>query len=555
MPGTRYDRFLDIHLVAPKAHAAVNPDKAVGQGNHEYDFVHDVNRQLNDYRTKHVLPAGCREFTHVLGEHDGTPAAAVNLTSQLLEPLRYVACYVDLESLRPGERTIQELTDVIAWVSAQADGAGRPLLGKLRLNCHGSQRDGAGLSMGGRSLSPDDLVDALIRHGLAQRNRPDWDDPRDGKRAYGVSREAVAGGVVPAANFARWKPDAEVNACEKCRKAFTLLRRRHHCRRCGGIFCDACTTGRMILKNPLTEAGRATGTVPDCRVCDDCRSKGSDVYRFKDVKVGVKENKGLVQITLAMCLSARSPLEFGTLEAGFAPKSIAARLLKRLSKKGIHGIQVSGSNEVLTGYDEETFGIKYPGMSTTKRPQSGPVDDPFDGIWNGNDGWRGVLAVRDSLTIPVSVLGTNAEPGQHVPPIRANPRYRPIQDVRITPFLGGNALAFGSYARGSQEETLVKEVFDKWTFTSWRIEEQSEGPGNGRHNRIAGGIQERPVAAARWNDALGLLARQRHMMTMVLSAPQRNLRIHPDPQNRADWLCVSGFEERKFKDFKIIGVS
>jgi hypothetical protein len=39
----------------------------------------------------------------------------------------------------------------------------------MRLNCHGSNSAGAGLSMGGSSLSADNLVDALIRHGLGAR--------------------------------------------------------------------------------------------------------------------------------------------------------------------------------------------------------------------------------------------------------------------------------------------------------------------------------------------------------------------------------------------------
>ena len=39
-----------------------------------------------------------------------------------------------------------------------------------------------------------------------------------------------------------WTPDAAVTHCELCRAAFTLvLRRRHHCRRCGRCVCGDCT--------------------------------------------------------------------------------------------------------------------------------------------------------------------------------------------------------------------------------------------------------------------------------------------------------------------------
>ncbi|CAJ1378705.1 unnamed protein product [Effrenium voratum] len=44
----------------------------------------------------------------------------------------------------------------------------------------------------------------------------------------------------------RWLPNEAADCCmsESCGRAFTLLRRRHHCRGCGRIFCDACAPPR-----------------------------------------------------------------------------------------------------------------------------------------------------------------------------------------------------------------------------------------------------------------------------------------------------------------------
>ncbi|CAL1167735.1 unnamed protein product [Cladocopium goreaui] len=41
----------------------------------------------------------------------------------------------------------------------------------------------------------------------------------------------------------RWLPDEATECCmaESCGRPFTLLRRRHHCRGCGQIFCDTCS--------------------------------------------------------------------------------------------------------------------------------------------------------------------------------------------------------------------------------------------------------------------------------------------------------------------------
>lgn len=37
-----------------------------------------------------------------------------------------------------------------------------------------------------------------------------------------------------------WVPDEMVSACILCDSQFTLIRRRHHCRNCGNIYCNSC---------------------------------------------------------------------------------------------------------------------------------------------------------------------------------------------------------------------------------------------------------------------------------------------------------------------------
>ncbi|XP_067684205.1 rabenosyn-5-like [Haliotis asinina] len=48
-------------------------------------------------------------------------------------------------------------------------------------------------------------------------------------------RKAFEKSVVP------WIPDSEVPACLCCERSFSLRRRRHHCRICGGIMCESCS--------------------------------------------------------------------------------------------------------------------------------------------------------------------------------------------------------------------------------------------------------------------------------------------------------------------------
>eukprot|EP00039_Didymoeca_costata_P028114 m.20067 g.20067 ORF g.20067 m.20067 type:complete len:249 (+) comp6742_c0_seq1:151-897(+) len=38
-----------------------------------------------------------------------------------------------------------------------------------------------------------------------------------------------------------WEPNSSRKTCKKCDQPFTSVRRRHHCRVCGGIFCYKCS--------------------------------------------------------------------------------------------------------------------------------------------------------------------------------------------------------------------------------------------------------------------------------------------------------------------------
>lgn len=56
-----------------------------------------------------------------------------------------------------------------------------------------------------------------------------------------------------------WKDGAE---CFRCRTVFTIFTRKHHCRACGQIFCDVCSSRQM----PLPQYG----IEKEVRVCDGC---------------------------------------------------------------------------------------------------------------------------------------------------------------------------------------------------------------------------------------------------------------------------------------------
>ncbi|KAJ1961582.1 hypothetical protein IWQ62_003814 [Dispira parvispora] len=47
-----------------------------------------------------------------------------------------------------------------------------------------------------------------------------------------------------------WEPDEITSACRLCSRRFTLFFRRHHCRRCGLVVCDPCSSNRDWLVEP-----------------------------------------------------------------------------------------------------------------------------------------------------------------------------------------------------------------------------------------------------------------------------------------------------------------
>lgn len=44
-----------------------------------------------------------------------------------------------------------------------------------------------------------------------------------------------------------WQPDSEVTHCPICKKPFTWIFRRHHCRKCGRVVCDSCSPHRITI--------------------------------------------------------------------------------------------------------------------------------------------------------------------------------------------------------------------------------------------------------------------------------------------------------------------
>ena len=62
-----------------------------------------------------------------------------------------------------------------------------------------------------------------------------------------------------------WESDNSVDECYLCEKQFTVFTRKHHCRNCGKIICDDCSSQKIKFDND-TDAERV------CDLCYSCSS-------------------------------------------------------------------------------------------------------------------------------------------------------------------------------------------------------------------------------------------------------------------------------------------
>ncbi|XP_075065892.1 RUN and FYVE domain-containing protein 1-like [Mixophyes fleayi] len=59
-----------------------------------------------------------------------------------------------------------------------------------------------------------------------------------------------------------WLKDDEAIGCKQCNKEFSISRRKHHCRNCGDIFCNTCSSNELSLPSYPKPV----------RVCDTCHN-------------------------------------------------------------------------------------------------------------------------------------------------------------------------------------------------------------------------------------------------------------------------------------------
>jgi hypothetical protein len=131
------------------------------------------------------------------------------------------------------------------------------------------------------SLASTHSVDSLDLHslGLYGNSCPEQPPTPEQQQTKGCSWLASRS---PTSSSRRgsWTPDENVQQCGGCLAGFSLVKRRHHCRRCGGIFCDACTKNRSVL----LDAGYGT-PVRCCNTCHELQTITDRISAAKPISI------------------------------------------------------------------------------------------------------------------------------------------------------------------------------------------------------------------------------------------------------------------------------
>ncbi|KAG7466132.1 hypothetical protein MATL_G00161540 [Megalops atlanticus] len=103
--------------------------------------------------------------------------------------------------------------------------------------------------------------------GSTPQHTPSTSSDRERERGSAGRRTKSPSQFIPPEkppNRKDWIPDHQQPICMVClRERFTMFNRRHHCRRCGRLVCNACSEHRMAVEGCAGEP---------VRVCDQCYS-------------------------------------------------------------------------------------------------------------------------------------------------------------------------------------------------------------------------------------------------------------------------------------------
>jgi len=84
-----------------------------------------------------------------------------------------------------------------------------------------------------------------------------------------IARTQSTGEIMQTVEAPEWVPDTMTTGCGRCGASFSIFCRRHHCRNCGGVFCNKCCNRKQILNHQMVRGLKMDKSVEQ-KVCVEC---------------------------------------------------------------------------------------------------------------------------------------------------------------------------------------------------------------------------------------------------------------------------------------------
>lgn len=99
----------------------------------------------------------------------------------------------------------------------------------------------------------------------------------------------------------QWVPDRAVNRCVGCHCKFTLVKRRHHCRACGEVFCSSCCNLKFNLQYLEDKLARV------CQTCANALLQRQATLASRDASVSSDDHSAMYECLSPQQYEAAAP--------------------------------------------------------------------------------------------------------------------------------------------------------------------------------------------------------------------------------------------------------